>query len=298
LLSLVFAVAVSGQLLRTPQQQRGQSGSKDATCFFYGAAPLVPQPALSGQLETCCWYSSSTCCYWLNVGYMLAELWKVVARGGVSKDCYTQLADIYCAGCAPNTNDFVEINSDNVIKVTLCKNTCFAFYDACREEADQIKVKDPITFCENYQHIFRLIDDSHYDANRVHIRVSRNSDASCFHSLSVVDGGSAIENLTGLKTDQCVPPLVPPPGVYFPTLPPPPPPSEPGPNQLYYDRFDNFEFPFPLPPFQKQQVNGRSGLAAIFPKDESSLLHPNLSFVFAILLVVVGGFFCSIIRCQ
>jgi len=92
---------------------------------------FAPQP--SKNLETCCWYSGSTCCInsVINVSTLAVQLRGIHAElGHVDSDCYFALADLFCSLCSPNSAEIFQ-SVGGKVSFFMCNSECNKLYDAC-----------------------------------------------------------------------------------------------------------------------------------------------------------------------
>lgn len=112
------------------------------TCFNERQHDEPYTPAEDPLMSTCCWYSSSTCCYGDRGDEMLGRLQTYFGRLTDAAEqanitltksddaCFNNFADFWCLTCSPVTNNFVKRKGLHN-RIRLCRSWCDSFSADC-----------------------------------------------------------------------------------------------------------------------------------------------------------------------
>jgi hypothetical protein len=119
-----------------------------ALCISATPFECTPQAA-DGDMPMCCWYSNSTCCPTDETGLLGAVsgfvngLYDDMTDNGKNSNhtfekCFTYVENFICTACSPDSPTFMDVSGADetgVTTITLCKDFCDSFYDACSDES-------------------------------------------------------------------------------------------------------------------------------------------------------------------
>jgi len=112
-------------------QRANPPSNKTYTCFdSYNPSP-------QSNLETCCWYSDSSCCIGAdsnNTGLPVRLIVNVLEKihhelGDTVSDCFYVVIDILCSLCAPNTSIFWLLQDP--MTFIMCNSICDKMFTYC-----------------------------------------------------------------------------------------------------------------------------------------------------------------------
>jgi len=176
----------------------GIRGAEPRTCFYPPKSPEVTNQ----NLETCCWYDSSTCCNKQVVDLVMpnlkGNLTQIQKEVGLRDECYFAIADVACMICAPNSADFLSINLGK-FQIRLCDSLCDKMFSACRHDLAKLQLPNNTANGEQFcGEIFKEI------VNNGNIVFGKKGDASkCFEgvALSTVEQGYCLPGQTRPSDD-------------------------------------------------------------------------------------------------
>jgi len=110
-----------------------QRAANNSTLGCFNAYNPTPQ----SNLDTCCWYSDSSCCIGSNVnktGLPIRVIVNALEKihnelGDTVSDCFYTIIDILCSFCAPNNSIFWQIQAP--MTFVMCNSICDKMYTAC-----------------------------------------------------------------------------------------------------------------------------------------------------------------------